>query len=102
MKKIIKYIKYNIEKIILKYRIKKIDKGKKILILQLASGLGDYIGARKYFYPLTKKLACYGNDFSRDGTPVADYISASVLALPLYADLSFQDVDRICNIISRK
>lgn len=60
------------------------------------------IFARKYFYPLTKKLACYGNDFSRDGTPVADYISASVLALPLYADLSFQDVDRICNIISRK
>lgn len=29
MKKIIKYIKYNIEKIILKYRIKKLDKGKK-------------------------------------------------------------------------
>lgn len=50
MKKIIKYIKYNIEKIILKYRIKKLDKGKKILILQLASGLGDYIGARKYLY----------------------------------------------------
>lgn len=50
MKKIFRYIKFNIEQIILKNRIKKLNKTKKILILQLASGLGDYISARKYLY----------------------------------------------------
>ena len=32
-------------------------------------------------------------------TPVALHVSKRVLTLPLYADLSMDDVDRICDII---
>ena len=57
--------------------------------------------ARKYFYPLTNNVKCYKNLESADvsKTPVAKYISDRVLTLPLYADLSIEDVDRICDII---
>jgi dTDP-4-amino-4,6-dideoxygalactose transaminase len=55
--------------------------------------------ARKYFYPLTNDFECYKDKFKVDTTPVAKYISERVLTLPLYADLSLEDVDRICNII---
>lgn len=59
------------------------------------------IGARKYFYPLTNGFECYRN-YSTAGTektPVAQHIALRVLTLPLYADLSLKDVDRICDII---
>lgn len=55
--------------------------------------------ARKYFYPLTNSFECYSGRFSPEETPVAKYIAERVLTLPLYADLSLEDVDRICNII---
>lgn len=55
--------------------------------------------ARKYFYPLTNSFECYKGRFDINQTPVAKYISERVLTLPLYADLSLNDVDRICNII---
>lgn len=55
--------------------------------------------ARKYFYPLTNAFDCYKDRFSVDNTPVALDVSKKVLTLPLYADLSLVDVDRICNII---
>lgn len=57
------------------------------------------IGARKYFYPLTNTFDCYKNEFSADSTPIAFDISKRVLTLPLYADLSIEDVDRICEVI---
>ena len=53
--------------------------------------------ARKYFYPLTNSFDCY--DFDPEKTPVARYIADRVLTLPLYADLSVDDVDRICDVI---
>jgi dTDP-4-amino-4,6-dideoxygalactose transaminase len=53
--------------------------------------------ARKYFYPLLNDCEAYG--FRGDGTPVAKYISERVLTLPLYPELSMEDVDRICNIL---
>ena len=59
------------------------------------------IVARKYFYPLTNAIECYA-DLPTSGaekTPVANYIAERVLTLPLYADLCFADVDRICDII---
>lgn len=59
------------------------------------------IVARKYFFPLTNSLECY-KDFPTAGaekTPVAQYLADRVLTLPLYADLSMEDVDRICDII---
>ena len=59
------------------------------------------IMARKYFYPLTNDFACYSDLFTAgsDKTPVAKYLADRVLTLPLYADLSIEDVDRICDII---
>lgn len=57
------------------------------------------IHARKYFYPITSEFKCYRGKFDIKETPVAKYISERVLCLPLYEDLSLEDVDRICNII---
>ena len=66
--------------------------------------LAEYaIIARKYFYPLTNSFECYAGQegFGADKTPVAKYIAERVLTLPLYADLSIADVDRICDIIEQ-
>ncbi len=60
------------------------------------------IFARKYFYPLTNNFECYKDRFHpEEETPIAKYISERILTLPLYADLSIYDVDRICNIIKK-
>ena len=58
---------------------------------------GHNIIARKYFYPLTNSFGCY--DFDPAQTPVAAYIASRVLCLPLYADLTEEDADRICDVI---
>ena len=55
------------------------------------------IVARKYFFPLTNDIDCY-RDLPTAGaekTPVAKFVADRVLTLPLYADLSLEDVDRI-------
>ena len=57
------------------------------------------ICARKYFYPLTNTFSAFHGKYDVNQTPVALHISKRILALPLYADLVFQDVDRICDII---
>lgn len=57
------------------------------------------IMSRKYFYPLTDKYDCYQSKFKDCKTPVAEYISESILTLPLYADLALSQVDRICSIL---
>jgi len=59
------------------------------------------IHARKYFYPLTSSFSAYNNKYDISETPVAKHISENVLTLPLYPDLSLDDVDRICEIIKR-
>jgi len=59
------------------------------------------IVARKYFFPLTNDVECYRDlpTAGADKTPVAKYIADRVLTLPLYADLSLEEVDRICDTI---
>jgi len=57
--------------------------------------------ARKYFYPLTNSFECYKKLNSQSKTPIAEHIASRVLTLPLYADLSLNDVDRICDIIKK-
>lgn len=57
------------------------------------------IFARKYFYPLINDFECYKGKYSSDETPVAKEVSKNVLTLPMYADLSVEEVDRICNLI---
>ena len=59
----------------------------------------ENIFARKYFYPLINSFECYKGRFDVERTPIAKYIADRVLTLPLYADLAFEDVDRICDII---
>lgn len=59
------------------------------------------ITARKYFFPLTNSFECYRHypTAGVEKTPVAQHLALRVLTLPLYADLSLEDVDRICDII---
>ena len=57
--------------------------------------------ARKYFYPITNSFDCYKGQpgFDPETTPVAKFMGDRVLCLPLYAGLSLEEVDRICDII---
>ena len=57
------------------------------------------INTRKYFYPLTNSFECFHGKYNVDKTPVARYIANRVLTLPLYADLEFSVVERICSVI---
>ena len=61
----------------------------------------ENIIARKYFYPLTNDIDCYRQleTAGAEKTPVAKRIADRVLTLPLYADLTIAEVDRICDII---
>ncbi len=59
----------------------------------------ENIFARKYFYPLTSEFECYKGKLEIQPTPIAKKAARQVLTLPLYADLSFEDVDRICKAI---
>ncbi len=59
------------------------------------------IGSRKYFYPLITEFGCYKDTYSLMNTPVACDISRKVLTLPMFADLSIDTVDFICEIIRR-
>lgn len=63
----------------------------------------ENIVARKYFFPLVNSFDCYRgwNFYGTEKTPVAKYISDRVLTLPMYGDLSMDDIDRICDIILR-
>lgn len=56
--------------------------------------------ARKYFYPITSEFSCYKE--YKGNTPVAKEISEKVLTLPLYSDLSLEEVEVICNIIRKE
>lgn len=59
------------------------------------------IYARKYFYPLTNMISCYNGETFDDWrkTPIAADIAERVITLPLYADLTVADVNRICSVI---
>ena len=56
---------------------------------------------RKYFYPLTNTLSAFHGKYNVLDTPVALHISKRILTLPLYADLDLNDVERICEIITK-
>ena len=59
------------------------------------------IYTRRYFYPLISNIPVYSNlkSAARNNLPNANLLADSVLCLPLYADLKFQDVKRIVKII---
>lgn len=56
---------------------------------------------RKYFYPLTNEFECY-KDYPTarpEETPVAKHLADRIIVLPLYADLTIGEADKICDII---
>lgn len=71
---------------------------KRDILLQKLSE--DYnVFGRKYFYPAVNELACYHGE--RGDTPVAHRVAQQAFCLPLYPDLSLEDVDYICEAITK-
>jgi len=56
------------------------------------------IMARQYFYPLINDMEAY-RGYSDNNTPIAKNIAERILTLPLYPDLTIDDVDKITSII---
>lgn len=63
------------------------------------------IHARKYFFPLTNSFDCFkvkfGEGFDVNKTPTALDISKRILTLPIYSDLSLNDVEKICELVKQ-
>jgi len=59
------------------------------------------IFTRKYFYPLCSDYEPYKNlkSSKKNNLPVANDIKNKVLCLPFYGSLSFEEVNKICEII---
>jgi len=57
------------------------------------------IYSRRYFYPLICDFACYKSVSIKDTLTVARRVASKILLLPLYYDLSLDDVKRICEIV---
>ncbi len=57
------------------------------------------IGARKYFYPTVNSFTCYAHLQQQNTTPISTSIAEKVLTLPLYAGLTREETDMICDII---
>lgn len=55
--------------------------------------------ARKYFYPIIPDLTCYKEQYKGCNFPISRHAADTVLALPMYAELSIDDVEKICKII---
>ena len=62
----------------------------------------ENIFSRKYFYPLINDYECYKDEYDSSLTPIAKKISDNVLTIPMYADLTLEEVDKICDIILKK
>ena len=61
----------------------------------------ENIIARKYFYPLVNEYDCYKSLHTAnvEKTPIAKHIADRVVTLPLYADLTFDEINKICDLI---
>lgn len=61
------------------------------------------IMTRRYFFPLISEIPCYRNipSASPENLHVAKRISRQILCLPLYTDLTIDQVDSICEIIGK-
>lgn len=57
------------------------------------------IMARKYFYPLVTEQICFGDNYKHCNIAIAREISEEVLTLPLYADLDYEAINHIINLI---
>lgn len=59
----------------------------------------ENIYSRKYFFPIASRVHCYNERFGKVETPIAESVSNNILTLPLYADLTENQVERITKII---
>jgi dTDP-4-amino-4,6-dideoxygalactose transaminase len=67
----------------------------------LYEGLKKYnVFARRYFYPLLNDFACYQAVSITDPLTVARAVAERIMTLPIYSDLTDQDVDKICQIVA--
>lgn len=66
----------------------------------LYEALKEYnIYTRRYFYPLLCDYPCYRSIAVKDPLKIARKIAKHILTLPIYPDISVDDVERICEII---
>lgn len=63
--------------------------------------LEEKIYARKYFYPITADAVCFKNKYKSCSLEKAREISKRILVIPLYVDLSDDDIYRITEIIKK-
>jgi dTDP-4-amino-4,6-dideoxygalactose transaminase len=67
---------------------------------QLYEKMKEYnVYARRYFYPLVCDYACYQSISVKDPLTVARKAAERILTLPIYYDLSLEDVEKICDIV---
>ena len=57
------------------------------------------IYTRRYFYPLICDFSCYRSVSVKDPLTVARKVASRILTLPIYYDLSLDEVQRICDIL---
>jgi dTDP-4-amino-4,6-dideoxygalactose transaminase len=59
------------------------------------------IFGRRYFYPLISSFEPYKKlpSATKENLPIANIIASQVLCLPIYVDLTINDVARICSLI---
>lgn len=69
-----------------------------ILLKTVEALNSNAIFPRRYFYPALSEVLPYVKQVSM---PVADGLAKRALCLPLYYDLSTEEIDMICNIILR-
>lgn len=60
---------------------------------------GNNIFSRKYFFPLASDQACFKNKYKDVDLKCARNLAQNILALPLYADLTHEDVERILDVV---
>lgn len=60
---------------------------------------GYNVFARRYFYPLLTDFACYNTQQNPHSLENARRIASRIMTLPLYHDLTCDEVQRICGII---
>lgn len=56
--------------------------------------------ARRYFYPLLNDFACYQSVSITDPLIVARAVAERIMTLPIYSNLTNEDVNKICQIIA--
>lgn len=59
------------------------------------------IYTRKYFYPCVPDYECYKQNYNNCSIPNARRIADEILCLPIYYDLTYDEIDYICNAIKK-